>query len=185
MAEIIDVLRAEHRNIAKVLAILERQVDRMEAGERLDFDLVETIVDYFLDFPEAAHHPKEDIVFAAVEAGNAKAATAAMDLDKDHERVTAQLKQFARAVDNVLMEATVPRDVFIGAARTFIDEQRQHMRMEEEEFFPAALKALSEDEWSDIRGKLPREKDALFGGDVAVRYQELSEQIAAWELAAL
>lgn len=185
MAEIIDMLRAEHRNIAKLLAILERQVDRMEAGERPDFDLVETIVDYFLDFPEAAHHPKEDIVYAAVEAGDPDAAIAAMDLDKDHEEVTAQLKQFAHAVENVLMEATVPRETFILAARAFIDEQRRHMRMEEEEFFPAALKALSEDDWAQIRDKLPSEKDALFGGEVAQRYQDLSEQIAAWEAAAL
>ena len=184
MAEIIDALRAEHRNIARLLVILERQVDRMEAGERPDFDLIEQIVDYFFDFPEAAHHPKEDIVYAAVEAGNAPAALAAMDLDTDHENVTAQLKQFAHAVESVLMEAAVPRETFVLAARAFIEDQRRHMRMEEEVFFPAALKALSEEEWEQVREKLPADKDALFGGEVAQRYQDLSDQIAAWEAAA-
>ena len=44
---IIDVLRQEHRNIEKLLLVLERELDVFAWGERPDYEVVQAVIAYF------------------------------------------------------------------------------------------------------------------------------------------
>ena len=62
MANIIERIRDEHANMAKLLDALERQVAVFDGGGKPDYEIVLSVLDYFLDYPDRCHHPKEDLL---------------------------------------------------------------------------------------------------------------------------
>src|SRR5215475_10644110 len=62
MVDIIQGLRQEHRNIESLLRVLERELSVFDRGERPDYEVVLAVIDYFKDYPDCCHHPKEDMI---------------------------------------------------------------------------------------------------------------------------
>src|SRR6516162_9249964 len=60
---IIEFLCQEHRNIEKLLRVLERELSVFGRGERPDYEVIRSVVAYFEVYPDAYHHPQEDLVF--------------------------------------------------------------------------------------------------------------------------
>ena len=61
---IIERLSQEHRNIERLLAILERELQIFDRGDRPDYKVISAVISYFELYPEVYHHPQEDLVFA-------------------------------------------------------------------------------------------------------------------------
>ncbi len=181
MVEAIRILRREHGNIAKLLDVLERQLEIFDAREMPDYDIVRATVEYFLAFPEQCHHPKEDVVFRKLKARNPAAADAVGNLEAEHERLSGLTRHFAEAVDSLLGDAEMPREAFDHAVRDFIEQERDHMAMEEQKFFPVALETLSEEDWAEIDAQMVDREDPLFGAEVEQRFETLRESILRWE----
>ena len=62
MAQIVQQLKDEHANMARLLNVFERQLNLYRAGRQPDYDILQGLVDYFLDYPDSCHHPKEDMI---------------------------------------------------------------------------------------------------------------------------
>lgn len=60
---IIELLCREHRNIEKLLAVLERELEIFDGGNRPDYEVIRAVIDYFEVYPEV-YHPQEYLVFA-------------------------------------------------------------------------------------------------------------------------
>ncbi|MEM7428034.1 MAG: hemerythrin domain-containing protein [Pseudomonadota bacterium] len=178
MANAIDDIRNEHKTMRWLLDLLEAQIHMFENGERPDYDLIKEVIDYFLTFPDLFHHPKEDMVYRKLKLRNPAAAGRFGDLEDQHERGSDRLHRFTRAVVNVMLEAEIPRETFVGLARDFVDGERKHMDAEEALFFPAALEALTEDDWHEIGMKVDRFTDPLSPGIAGVRFGLLAEHAA-------
>ena len=59
----IDVLRQEHKDVARLLGVVDEQIN----GEApLDLDLLHEILGYCLTYPDQYHHPKEDLIDRAL-----------------------------------------------------------------------------------------------------------------------
>lgn len=181
MVEAIRILRREHGNAAKLLNVLERQLEVFRSGGTPDYDIVRAAVEYFLAFPQECHHPKEDIVFARLAARDPGAAEALGDLAGEHARLAGLTRRFAEAVESLLGDAEMPRESFERAVGDFIAQQRHHMAMEEERFFPKALETLSEEDWTEVDAQLVDRDDPLFGADIEQRFRTLRETILQWE----
>ena len=52
MTYVVELLRQEHRNIEKLLHILERELSLFDRGDRPNYELVVAIIDYFKDCPD-------------------------------------------------------------------------------------------------------------------------------------
>ena len=63
MVEIIEILREEHRNIEKLLRVMEQELSVFDRGERPDYEVFGAIIEFFKGAPELCHHPKEDIIY--------------------------------------------------------------------------------------------------------------------------
>jgi hemerythrin-like domain-containing protein len=59
-AMIIERLSQEHRNIEKLLAVLERELEVFDQGDRPDYEVIRAVISYFEVYPEVYHHPQED-----------------------------------------------------------------------------------------------------------------------------
>ena len=159
---IIELLSGEHRNIEKLLAVLERELEIFDRGERPDYEVIRAIISYFEVYPEVYHHPQEDLVFAKLKTRDAVAAAKVGDLAGEHQKGADRLRRVARAVDSVLMDEEVLRETVHAIIRDFIEHERRHMMMEDRYFFPAALKALKPQDWTEIASALTSRKDPLF-----------------------
>jgi hemerythrin-like domain-containing protein len=181
MPEVMTQLKEEHRHIADLLRALERQLARFDAAEKPDYDIVAAIADYFVGFPDCCHHPKEDLIYRALCARDPSVAETMTDLLAEHARIGAEARRFKEAVENVLNEVEVSRDAFHEAAERFIGDQREHLLMEEQNFFPKALDTLTEADWADIDRQVVDETDPVFGSDAADEYAALRDDILKWQ----
>ena len=159
---IIDVLCQEHRNIEKLLIVLERELNVFDRGERPDYEVVRAVIAYFEVYPDTYHHPKEEMVFGTLKLRDPGAAANIGDLAAEHRRGAERLRGVAQAVESVLMDLEFPRQTVDDIIRDFIVHERRHIAMEERDFFPAAVKALQPQDWAEIASRLTDQKDPLF-----------------------
>jgi hemerythrin-like domain-containing protein len=181
MARIIDVLLEEHRNIEKLLRVLEQELEVFDHSEPPDYEILQAIIDYFKDYPESYHHPKEDIVFEKLKLRDSSAVRYVGDVEGEHQLETERLRRFAQAVHDILAGREYPRERFHNVVREFIAHQRQHMQKEERLLFPAAIKALQKDDWAEIEARMNDRKDPLFDGATDKKFDALRQSILRWE----
>ena len=63
MPDTLFLLRLEHGNLSKLLGLIENQVAAADAGMPMDEQLLSLASEYFYDYPDRCHHPKEDLVY--------------------------------------------------------------------------------------------------------------------------
>ena len=180
---IIDLLRQEHRNIEKLLVVLEQELSVFDRGERPDYEVVGAVIAYFQVYPDAYHHPQEDMVFEKLKARDPAAAAKVGDLAAEHRSGAERLRRVAQAVESVLMmDWVVPRHTVDDIIRDFIVHARRHIAMEERDFFPAAVKALQPEDWAEIASsRLTVRKDPLFSETVEERFDAVRRHILQLE----
>ncbi len=181
MPATMDMLRSEHRNISRLLDMLDRQFVLFEKTGEPDYELLAEIVDYLRSFPDLYHHPKEDLVLERLKARNPKKAAEVGDLDKEHEEVGERLNTFTRAVAKVLLGTHVSRDAFLLVAREFVDGERKHMASEERVFFPAAMQSLTDDDWREIDQRVGKFSDPLRSTRAIGRFELLRRELASMQ----
>ena len=181
MAGLTDVLREEHTNIGRLLRALERQVDIFAEGGSPDYDVIVGVADYFLDYPDRCHHPKEDRVFRRMAEIEPGAAAKVGDLMGAHRVLHQQALSFRQALTMLLGETDIPRASVVDRAQDFARAQWEHIRMEEEHFLPVAEQLLSAADWTAIEAELSARQDPVFGGRVESVFKTLSERLLAWE----
>src|SRR6266702_8060631 len=106
---IIERLSQEHRNIEKLLAILERELEVFDRGDRPDYEVIRAVISYFEVYPEVYHHPQEDLVFARLKTRDPAAASKVGDPAREHQKGGERLRRVAHAIDSVLAGREVPR----------------------------------------------------------------------------
>jgi hemerythrin-like domain-containing protein len=161
-AMIIDRLSQEHRNIEMLLAVLERELEIFDRGDRPDYEVIRAIISYFELYPEVYHHPQEDLVFAKLKIRDPAAAAKVGNLALEHQKGAERLRRVAQAVDSVLADREILRRNVDNIVRDFIEHERHHIMMEDRDFFPAALKALEPQDWTEIASALTNHEDPLF-----------------------
>jgi hemerythrin-like domain-containing protein len=174
---IIERLCQEHRNIETLLAVLERELEIFDRGDRPDYDVIRTIINYFEVYPDLYHHPLEDLVFAKFKIRDPAAAAKVGNLTLEHQKGAERLRRAAQAVDGVLAGREILRQDVDTIVRDFIEHERRHIMMEDRDFFPAALKALEPQDWTEIASTLIIRKDPLFSEVAEKRFYALRAHI--------
>jgi hemerythrin-like domain-containing protein len=181
MAAVMEALREDHRNIARLLDALDHQISVFERGGDPDYDVLRGVADYFQEYPDRCHHPKEDVVFAAVRAVRPDVAAEIGDLPAEHRRVHERAGELGRLIDALLSETDVPRAAVVEAAREFIGAERRHMLFEDDRAFPLIEKTLGPSDWARIEAVLALGSDPLFGVLVEEKFKRLSQRLIRWE----
>jgi len=181
MTEIIDVLLQEHCNIESLLGVLEGELSVFDRGDRPDYEVVLAVIDYFKDYPDSCHHPKEDMILAKLKARDPDAAATIGDIEAQHREGSRRLHRVAQVVERVLSGQDLLRQTVDDIIRDFITHERQHMAMEERLVFPAALTALRPADWADIALKLADCGDPFYQPGFEERFNTLRRNILEME----
>jgi hemerythrin-like domain-containing protein len=134
---------------------------------------------YFSDYPDQCHHPKEDLVYGKLRRRDPASSAGLYDLLADHRRLHELTERFATAVrqGDESPDAVPATKALLETLREFTVQYRQHMQMEEEQFFPLAEKRLSEGDWEAIDFDLFDRNDPLFDHAAEERFAVLKRRI--------
>lgn len=171
----------EHQLIAEVTTAFERYVDCIERGSDLEKQDLAHFIRFFREYADLGHHEKEEgqLLPAMVRHGCGWEDGPVDQVRKEHfqERyLVRSLRQAATQTDAWSEEA---RRRVVSTARTFVEFMRNHIRLEEDELFPRAMKCLSEDAQQEIAASFDR-FDAEWNerGELA-KLQELATDLVA------
>lgn len=180
MTRIVELLLDDHRNIKKLLYVLEQELNVFDHNDQPDYEILRAIIEYFQDYPEGYHHPKEDIVFEKLKLRDPAVAKRIGDVQEEHRIESERLQKFARAVDEVLAGREYLRQEFHNIVHDFIQHQREHMDKEELMLFPAAVSALLPEDWAEIDTRLNDRTDPLFDDTTQKNFDALQRTILRW-----
>jgi hemerythrin-like domain-containing protein len=110
-----------------------------------------------------------------------RAAASIHDLHAAHEELSERIRKLADGLRALLAEAEMPREDLVRWAIEFIATQRQHMDMEELEFFPAAEKMLTEKDGGDLQAEMAKGPDPRTRAKVLEKFGQLRQSIFAWQ----
>src|SRR5215471_8205624 len=150
MVEIIEILRQEHRNIEKLLSVMEQELNVFNRGERPDYEVFGAIIEFFKKYPDSCHHPKEDIIYETFKARDPARAASIADLQAEHRQGALRLRRVAQAIDSVLNDQELLRESVDRIVRDFIDNERKHIALEDKIIFPAIVDTLQPGDWAEI-----------------------------------
>ena len=177
MSEIMDQLKADHRNVANLLDTLERQIEVVRAEGVADFDLMHDVMTYMVHYPDHTHHPIEDLVFAKLVRHDADAASVVARLEREHVALAEKGRQFLEMLRHVVDGAMVERDALENTGRDYVAFLRSHMDIEDSDAFPRAENRLSAADWRDVADGFEARTDPVFGPVVAEEFRALYEYI--------
>lgn len=179
--DVIDMLKEEHRAMARLLKAFERQLDLLAEAQHPDYDVIDGVLQYCRDFPDRYHHPKEDLLLERLLMRQPEASEKIGDLYKEHEELAELTKRLGHSFDSLLNEAEISREGIVTLGRDFLQHYWDHMRKEEEVFLPLAREVLSESDLRQVDSKIESSPDPLFGPEVDARFDSLREHILAWD----
>lgn len=177
MPAILRLLQRDHTNISRLLRVLEGQLPALEAGDPVDYDLIVDILDYCRSFPDRYHHPLEDRVLEALQVRDSGAAAEVGDLAAQHATLAAETNAALTLFLDARKGAEVSRGDLVRSARDFLAHYQRHIETEDGFFFPAAEKALREQDWQDIENAWVGPADPVFGDREEEHYRRLRREV--------
>lgn len=178
MSDILAQWHTEHVNFAKLLNILEAQLNLFHDGERPNYELMLDVMFYMTNYPDVLHHPREDLAFARIRELDTSTEPMVNELSKQHAQLRNVGEQLVRALSDIVNGSIVPRESVEVPGRAYITSFRSHMRTEENEILPKAANLLRDKDWTAITAAIRHIDDPLFGKASEKRYASIHEQIA-------
>jgi len=179
MPDTLLLLRVEHRNLSKLLGLIEDQVAAADTGAPMDRDLLSLAWEYFSDYPDLCHHPKEDLVYELLSRRDPGSCAGLGNLTAEHLRLHELTEAFGEAVRRLREEPQASEPRAREVIREFTERYRQHMNGEEERFFRLAEEQLSRDDWATLDFAMFDRDDPLFHPAAEERFSALRQRIEA------
>src|SRR3954469_20065439 len=128
-------LRDEHAALSALLRTVTLMLAQTRAcGRPPDFGAPRAMLFYIAEFPEQRHHLKESqLLFPLLRARTPLARDALDQLDLDHARGEARIRELEHALNAWELLGPSRADAFERAMRRYDEFYRRHMALEEEE----------------------------------------------------
>jgi hemerythrin-like domain-containing protein len=174
----VERLKAEHDLIECGLALLEKAVARLEAGQPLPEGLPQWAPRFFQQFADQCHHAKEEDVFFPVlkqrgipeQGGPIGVMLHEHDLGRD---CVGRMREASQA-------QPLDTRTFAEAARQYIPLLRQHIFKENNVLFHMAERVMSEADDADVTGRFSQVEQ---GRGLASLHENFASEVARWEQA--
>ena len=178
MTAAITIIKDEHRAFGAVLHGLLYLIEQVRSsGQKPDFPLMKSMLDYIVAFPDRLHHPKEDeYVYRVLREREPSAAATLDELQDDHRRGPDVTRTMIDALEDYRRDASA-FEAFAQAVSTYAEFQWAHMRKEEEVILPIAQKALLPADWTEIDAAFRSNADPLVGVDTQREFRELFRRV--------
>jgi len=145
----IGPLMIEHRLIERMLAVLRREIAKIEGSGEIDERFLDTAIDFIHTYADRTHHGKEEgILFRALAGKGLK-----LDDSRLMDELASEHNDARQAVREIVDAQRRQLDGQRDAARTIADRLHElthfypaHIAKEDKVFFPASMKYLTPQE---------------------------------------
>jgi hemerythrin-like domain-containing protein len=152
----IDILTHEHRQIQRVLDVLEQALAQARAGASVPAALFQRAAHFFLTFVDGNHQAKEGVLFQAMAEQRLPLGPAVLaQVSGVHNLGREQSEELAAAAAAVLREGGDPEPMY-AAAEGYLRLHRGHTEAEELQVFPVARRLLSPAALERVRTRFAR-----------------------------
>lgn len=177
IAVLLDELHQDHRNMAFLLELLERESNRLFDGGTPDFELMHDIMLYMTGYPDAVHHPKEDRLYAEVKEVRPELTAGFQRISHDHREIGEQGRKARDQLALIQSGNFVDRKSIVADLLRYVHALRSHMQWEELDLF-RRCRTMAEDGHKFLEHSGGTERgDPLFGRQVEATFERLLRQI--------
>ena len=174
----IGQLNEDHRNFSRLLDVLESQLETaLDPARHADFALMRDVMLYMTHYPDRFHHPKEELIFAALVIHDPSIRPVVDELREAHRRLAESGLELLGNLRNVVDGVLVERRTLELRGRGYLEALRAHIDTEEGVVFHRAEERMGEEDWIVIEREVERMDDPLFGDVVHADYRNLLEFI--------
>lgn len=177
VARTMNELRADHRNMVMLLDLLDAESASLAAGNEPDYDLVYDIMIYMTEYPDAVHHPKEDLIYRHIRSSHPDIDDSLQQIEADHKALSLASSEIRRDIDSIADDGPVDRMALAEALRKYSSDLRKHMYWEEKNLFELADSMQDDEEWATLLASHAAASDPLFGNHVKRRFNKLFNSI--------
>ena len=178
-AEVLEELRNDHRNMAIMIDLLERESNRIYEGGEPDYDLMTDIMHYMTVYPDAVHHPKEDRLYAELKAVRPDLSQGFDRITLDHRQIAEQSMALRDSVAAVAAGSPVHRNKIVTDALRYVNTLRGHMQWEELDLFRRVDEMINSGHVEIDAANFVHRPDPVFGSTVENKFGRLVESIQA------
>lgn len=177
-APMLVALRAEHRHIASVLALLSDHLNAIERSELVDTHVIYEIMDYMVTWPDRFHHPREDLIYSYAADVDQRLAQDRRRLEQDHDHMLRNGRELLQAVEDWRRGELSGSEV-VRLGREYVQASYGHMSFEEQEVFPAIDAVLSYADWRELSAddQLKPVGDPVFGRRVQREFRNMARKL--------
>lgn len=179
LAEPLARWHADHGNFARLLDLVEQQLDAFQAGKQADYELMRLTVYYLRHYPDRFHHPREDVAFRRLVQRDPQLRSDVEWCIREHALIAEAGEKLLNCLNQIIAGDEVERTGLKAAAATYLAYYRHHLAVEEHQIIPRAVELLRPDDWAAV-SDIAAEPDPLFGTEVDARYSELRRRIGAY-----
>ncbi len=175
----LTIIRDEHGALSAMLRSLSMLLaEHRRHGSLPDFSVLRAMLFYVDEFPEKLHHTKEsELLFPKLRERCPQVAGVLERLDRDHARGEKAIRDLEHDLLAFEVLGESRRAAFEQAVERYIDFYLGHMRVEEEEVLPRALKHLSKEDWAELDAAFLANRDPLTGHEPTDLYRPLFSKI--------
>ncbi len=174
---VLATLYAEHRYMGTLLRLVESEIERIQADEAVDPHVFYESLHYLSHYPDAFHHPREDMVYARAGEVEPQLADSVDTLQRDHDFLA---KSGAKTLALVARwkETGEGQAKMAKAVLAYLDAQHRHMEAEEALVFPEIERVLDSEDWRELEqdSLLAPVPDPVFGPRVAREYRNVARK---------
>ncbi|MGE0283726.1 MAG: hemerythrin domain-containing protein [Rhizobiaceae bacterium] len=149
-AKTLGDLHRDHKTFAELLDVFARELDVLDVGGMPDLELIDGIARYFADYANGHHHPKENLIYGHLICHRPTYGEEVFQLLKEHEQMARAMAELMVVLEAFSRVDPSSRRKLSEEGRAFLNRERDHMRREEEKFFPAAEGCLIDSQWDEV-----------------------------------
>jgi len=177
LADLLDDLRADHRNMSAMLDLLDQQIEHIRDGERPDYELVHDIMRYMTVYSDAVHHPKEDLLYGAIKSENPEMANGLERVEPEHQELARLGEALRNDIEAVASGTAVTRERLVEDTSNYVTMLRKHMAWEEEDLFRRARELVNSGKEMFVDISNFDTLDPVFGPERAHSFANLLQNI--------
>lgn len=146
MSDATEQLMHEHRAIEKVIGLLEKAADRIEAGQRVDPAILDRSVDFIRNFADKCHHAKEEgaLFPAMVQRGVPKEMGPIGVMLADHDQGRSFARGIATALPGYKAGDAAAGNSLVMSLRGYGELLKGHILKEDHVLYPMSDQVLSD-----------------------------------------
>jgi len=172
-AAVLAELRQDHKNMALMINLIERESNQIYRGAEPDYELLGDIMHYMTVYPDAVHHPKEDQLYAELRAVRPDLSVGFERITMDHRHIAELSVKLRNDIAAINAGTPIKRNAVVADALRYVNTLRGHMQWEELDLFRRVDEMIKEGHDAFDTANFTHMSDPVFGPEVEQNFDRL------------